>query len=132
MGLFVDNGRGACGIAVSGGCSQACLGLILLCTELYDNGKVALHVGKCVGVDCLERLTLLLIYVHAIADCRCIRDGSQLNSPRRHVSFSDVKSESRLAERPWIWFCGGLLGDGCIVLVRDLGQFSSGVGAAQL
>jgi hypothetical protein len=37
MGLLVDNGRCACGRGVSGGCSQARSGPVLLYTQLdYD------------------------------------------------------------------------------------------------
>ena len=48
MGLLINDGRCACGIAVSGGCSQARSGPILLYTQLDYNCEMALHVDRCV------------------------------------------------------------------------------------
>jgi hypothetical protein len=72
MGLLVDNGRSACGIAVSGGCSQAWSGPILLCTELDDDGQVSLHLDMCVWTVLCDCQTQCLIFV---ADARHIVHG---------------------------------------------------------
>jgi hypothetical protein len=72
MGLLVDNGRSACGIAVSGGCSQAWSGPILLCTELDDDGQVSLHLDMCVWTVLCDCPTRCLIFV---ADARHIVHG---------------------------------------------------------
>ena len=61
------------GKSVSGVCSQAFSGPVLLYTELYYNGKVTLHLACCVSMVVLDEPPLCLVtYKECVNDIRLI------------------------------------------------------------